>query len=78
MIPAIAFATALIGQVGLVASTSFEGLATLTPLERAIAIGAFAYALIGLVVLGTLTRPGSDLPARKAEATVREDLKKAA
>jgi len=75
-----AYAAALIGQVGLVASTSLEGLSTLTTLERAIAIGAFAYALLGLVVLGTLTRPRSDQPlsAHEAQAPLREALKKAA
>jgi hypothetical protein len=78
MIPGIAYAASLIGQVGLVASTSLEGLSTLTPLERAVAIGGFAYALLGLVVLGTLTWPGNDLSARTAEATDRENLKKAA
>jgi hypothetical protein len=81
MIPGFAYAATIIGQVGLVATTSFEGLTTMTTLERAVALGAFAYALVWLVVLGTLTRPRSDrAPSHGGSdaAVVGESLKKAA
>jgi len=70
MIPTVGFsiATVLIGQAGMVASNSWNGLAVLTSGQLAAALGALIYSLAGLIAFRALARPSAAPPTPLVKA----------